>query len=138
MVKLKWLTVSSLELQNFYLFGVRRYFKGFVVLMFLKHCAIVVQYCDTKHDSQRVLGHCVFVEHNQLQTKQWKEVNLNLVFLVQVVLNYFLLMIRFVFVIHENITYVIFYSPFTLVSFPQKLPPQPLHNPACTLSDPYQ
>ena len=138
MVKLKWLTVSSLELQNFYLFGVRRYFKGFVVLMFLKHCAIVVQYCDTKHDSQRVLGHCVFVEHNQLQTKQWKEVNLNLVFRVQVVLNYFLLLIRFIFVIHENITYVIFYSPFTLVSFPQKLPTQTLHNPACTLSDPYQ
>ena len=135
MVKLKWFTVLSLELQSFYLFGVRRYFKGFVVLMFLKHCAIVVQYCDTKHDSQRVLGHCVFVEHNQLQ---WKEVNLNLVFLVQVVLNYFLLMIRFAFVIHENITYVIFYSPFTLVSFLQKLPTQPLHNPACTLSDPYQ
>lgn len=135
MVKLKWFTVLSLELQSFYLFGVRRYFKEFVVLMFLKHCAIVVQYCDTKHDSQRVLGHCVFVEHNQLQ---WKEVNLNLVFLVQVVLNYFLLMIRFAFVIHENITYVIFYSPFTLVSFLQKLPTQPLHNPACTLSDPYQ
>ena len=135
MVKLKWFTVLSLELQSFYLFGVRRYFKGFVVLMFLKHCAIVVQYCDTKQDSQRVLGHCVFVEHNQLQ---WKEVNLNLVFLVQVVLNYFLLMIRFAFVIHENITYVIFYSPFTLVSFLQKLPTQPLHNPACTLSDPYQ
>ena len=135
MVKLKSLTVLSLELQNFYLFGVRRSFNGFVVLMFLKHCAIVVQYCDTKHDSQRVLGHCVFVEHNQLQ---WKEVNLNLVFLVQVVLNYFLLMIRFAFVIHENITYVIFYSPFTLVSFLQKLPTQPLHNPACTLSDPYQ
>ena len=55
---------------KFLLFDVRRYFKGFAVLMFLKHCAIVVQYCDTKHDSQRVLGYCVFVEHNQLQTKQ--------------------------------------------------------------------
>ena len=55
---------------KFLLFDVRRYFKGFAVLMFLKHCAIVVQYCDTKHDSQNVLGHCVFVGHNQLLAKQ--------------------------------------------------------------------